>query len=82
MPTDHSELVGTTDKGSRRRKGRVKELGASVENFAQQLEKDQLAIAELYQENRVLQRQLVEKKIGDTIVARSCGEKHLAAETT
>jgi hypothetical protein len=61
MPTNHSELVGTTGKGGRRRKGRVEESGASVENSAQQLEQAQFAIAELYQENRELRRQLAEK---------------------
>jgi hypothetical protein len=34
MPANHSELVGTTGKGGRRRKGRVKESCASVKNFA------------------------------------------------
>jgi hypothetical protein len=61
MPTNCSELVGTAGKGGRRRKGRVEEPGASVQNFAQQLEQAQIAIAELYQENRELQHQLVVK---------------------
>ena len=64
MPTDHSELVGTTGKGGRRRKGRAEETGASVENFSQQLEQAQFSIAELYQENRELRRQLAEKTQG------------------
>jgi hypothetical protein len=37
MPTDCSELVRTTGKGGKRRKGRVEEPGASVENSSQQL---------------------------------------------
>jgi hypothetical protein len=61
MPTDHLELVGTAGKGGRRRKGRTEEPGASVEKSAQQLEQAQIAIAELYQENRELWRQLAVK---------------------
>ena len=33
--TNHSELVETTDKGGRRREGRVEALGTCVENSAQ-----------------------------------------------
>jgi DNA repair ATPase RecN len=61
MPTNHSELVGTTGKGGRRRKGRVEDLGASVEKSAQQLEQAQISIAKIYQENRELQHQLAVK---------------------
>jgi hypothetical protein len=64
MPTDRSQLVETADKGGKRGKGRSKSSGSSVGNSAQQLEQAQIAIAELYQENRELRRQLVEKTQG------------------
>lgn len=59
--TDHLELVGTNDKGGRRRKGRAEAPGASIENFTQQIEQAQFSIVELYQENRELRHQLAEK---------------------
>jgi hypothetical protein len=54
MLTKHSGLVRTARKGGRRRNGREKASGTTIENSAQQLEQDQLAIVELYQENREL----------------------------
>jgi hypothetical protein len=59
--TNWSGLVGTTSKGSGGRKGREKALGSPVKSSIQQLEQAQLAIAELYQENRELQSQLAAK---------------------
>jgi hypothetical protein len=54
MPTNRSKLVKTAGKGGRRRKGRAEELRSSIKNFTQQLEQAQIAIANLYQENREL----------------------------
>jgi hypothetical protein len=61
-----SELVGIIDRGDGSRKGRGKALGPHVESLIQQLERAKLAIAELYQENRELRHQLVEKYQGIT----------------
>jgi hypothetical protein len=64
MPTDRSQLVETADKGGKRGKGRSKSSGSSIGNSTQQLEQAQIAIAELYQENTELRRQLAEKTQG------------------
>jgi hypothetical protein len=61
MLTNWSQPVGTTSRGSERRKEREKAPGSPVESPAQQLERAQLAIVELYQENRELQSQMVAK---------------------
>jgi hypothetical protein len=61
MLTNWSEPVGTTGRGSRRQKEREKAPGSPVESPTQQLERAQLAIVELYQENRELWSQLAEK---------------------
>jgi hypothetical protein len=53
------EPVGTTSRGSGSRMRRTGVSGSNVENPNQQLEQAQLSIAELYQENRELWRQLV-----------------------
>jgi hypothetical protein len=52
-------MVGTTGRGNGRRQ--EKAPGSPVESPTQQLERANLAIAELYQENRELWRQLAEK---------------------
>jgi hypothetical protein len=61
MHTTWLEPVGTTSRGSGRRKGKEKTPGSPVGSPIQQLERAQLAIAELYQENRELRRQLAVK---------------------
>jgi hypothetical protein len=61
MLTNWSEPVGTTGRGGGRRKGREKHRALPSKVPAQQLEQAQLAIAELYQENRELRRQLAAK---------------------
>jgi hypothetical protein len=48
------EPVKTISRGSGSRMRRTKALGSSVRAPSQQLEQTQLAIAELYQENREL----------------------------
>jgi hypothetical protein len=59
MPTAWSGMVGTTSGGNGRRQ--EKAPGPPVESPTQQLEQANLAIAELYQENRELWHRLAEK---------------------
>jgi hypothetical protein len=61
MYATRSEPVETTIRGSGSRMRKTKTFGSKVGNSNQQLEQAQLAIYELYQENRELWRQLAAK---------------------
>jgi hypothetical protein len=57
------EPVETTSRGSGSRMRRTDASGSNVREPTQQLEQAQLAIVELYQENRELRRQLAAKTL-------------------
>jgi hypothetical protein len=78
MLTYQLGLVGTASKGRGERKGREKELGSLVKSSIQQLEKAQLAIVELYQENRELWSQLAMKN-QEVLVVKGSQRKHSLA---
>jgi len=61
MLTNWSELIGTIGRGKGRQKKRGKALGSPVKSLSHQLERAQLAIAELYQDNRELRIQFMVK---------------------
>jgi hypothetical protein len=75
------EPVEGTSRGSGRRTRRTDVMGTNVREPSQQLKQAQLAVAELYQENRELRQQLAAKTL--EVSASQGRRKHdVAQETT